>query len=98
VATKSNNLPPSRHGRDAPVKWKNPPPSLGTFEFLLEEGEDFMLDLIRLWHKMRQAKRGSDKYFNLMAEVETAAMVVRSRMDSIMKEGDAITEALPDDE
>jgi hypothetical protein len=80
-----------------PTKSKNPPPSIHTLNALLEEGEDYMLDLIRMWHKMRQAKPGSDKYFNLMAEVETAAMVVRSRMDSILKEADAITEAMPED-
>jgi hypothetical protein len=80
------------------TKTKNLAPSLDTFEFLLEEGEDYMLDLIRLYRKMRQAKRGSDKYFNLMAEVETAALVVRARMDSIMREADAITDAMPDDD
>jgi hypothetical protein len=81
-----------------PTKSKNPPPSVHTLNALLEEGEDYMLDLIRVWHKMRQAKPGSERYFNLMADAETCAMVVKSRMESVLKEADAITDAMPDDE
>jgi hypothetical protein len=76
---------------------KNPPPSLDTFEFLVEEGEEYMRNLMVLYRKMKQARRGSDKYFDLMAEVETEASRVRARMESIMEEGNAITEAMPDD-
>jgi hypothetical protein len=83
---------------DMPAKTKNPPPSLDTFHYLMDEGEDYMLELIRLWHKMKQAKRGSATYFNRMAEVEVAASVVHARMESIMREGDAITDAMPDDD
>jgi DNA polymerase I-like protein with 3'-5' exonuclease and polymerase domains len=80
------------------AKTKNPPPSLDTFEFLLEEGEEYLLNLMRLYRKMKQAKRGSDKYFSLMAEVEAEASRVRARMESVMREGDAITDAMPDDD
>ncbi|MGH9446497.1 MAG: hypothetical protein ACRD3O_12330 [Terriglobia bacterium] len=80
------------------TKTKNPPPSLDTFHCLMDEGEDYMLDLIRLWHKMKQAKRGSETYFSRMAEVAVAASVVHARMESVMREDDAITDAMPDDD
>jgi hypothetical protein len=64
----------------------------------MDEGEDYMLELMRLWHKMKQAKKGSETYFNPMADVAVAASVVHARMESIMREDEAVTDALPDDD
>jgi hypothetical protein len=77
---------------------KNPPPSLETFHCLMDEGEGYMLDLIQKWHKMKQAKRGSETYFSRMADVAVAASVVHARMESVMREDDAITDARSDDD
>jgi hypothetical protein len=77
-------------------KRKNPAPSLDTFHYLMDEGEDYMRELIRLWHKMKQAKRGSEAYFNRMADVAVAASVVHARMESVIREDEAILDAMPD--
>lgn len=78
------------------AKTKNPPPSIDTFEFLIDEGEEYMNNLMRLRRDMKRTRRGSDRYFTLMAEAE--AIRIRARMESIIREGDAITDAIPDDD
>ena len=71
-------------------------PGVHTLNALMEEGEDYLLDVIRIWHKMRHVDPGSEPYFDLMADLSVAAMVVKSRMESVMSEIDAITEDMPD--
>jgi hypothetical protein len=80
-----------------PAKTRNRP-AVQTLNAMLEESEGYMLELIHLSHRMRQAKPGSEKYFNLMADAATAASVVRAKMGSLIDEIDAITDAMPDDD
>lgn len=84
------NLPPGSRKR-------KPIPSAETLNFLLEEGEDWLYELIDLWHRLRRTKAGGGKYLNVMAEVAAAASRVHVRMESVMDEIDGITDALPDD-
>jgi uncharacterized phage infection (PIP) family protein YhgE len=79
------------------TRTKNPAPSVQTLNAMLEESEEYMRELISLSHKMHQLKSGSEKYFDLMADAATAATVVREKMNSLISEVDAITEAMPDD-
>lgn len=81
-----------------PVKRKNPAPSVQTLNDMLQESEEYLRQLIELSHKMHQVKLGSEKYFDLMADAATAALVVREKMNSLLSEVDAITNAMPDDD
>lgn len=73
-------------------------PGVHTLNALMEEGEDYLLDVIRIWHKMRHADPGSERYFDLMADLSVAAIVAKSRMESVMSEIDTITADMPDDD
>lgn len=80
------------------AKTKNPAPSVHTLNAMLDESEGYMQELIKLSHRMHQVRPGSEKYFDLMADAATAASVVRAKMNSLISEVDAITEAMPDDD
>lgn len=73
-------------------------PGVRTLNALMEEGEDYLLDVIRIWRYMRQTDPGSERYLDLMADLAVSVTVVKSRMESVTNEIDAITDALPEDD
>ena len=79
-------------------KTRNPAPSVQTLNAMLGESEEYMRELITLSRKMHQAKPGSDRYFDLMADAATAAVVLKGKMNFLISEVNAITDAMPDDD
>jgi len=54
--------------------------------------------LQRLRTKLRRVKRGSEAYFDVMAEIAVVARELNVKTRSIEREDERITDALPDDE
>ena len=73
-------------------------PSLDLFELILDEAVEICQRIERLRSKLRRLKRGSEAYFDLMAEIGVAAGEMNIKTDSLMREHDAIIDAMPDDE
>jgi hypothetical protein len=72
--------------------------SLDLFELILDEAVEICQRLERLRSKLRRVKRGSEAYFDLMSEIGVAAGEMNIKTESLMKENDAIVDALPDDD
>jgi hypothetical protein len=73
-------------------------PSLDLFELILDEAVEICQRLERLRSKLRRVKRGSEAYFDLMSEIAVAAGEMNVKTESLMRENDAIVDALPDDD
>ena len=73
-------------------------PSLDLFELILDETVEVCQRIERLRSKLRHLKRGSDAYYDVMAEIAVAAGVLNVKTDSLMREDEAITDAMPDDD
>ena len=73
-------------------------PSLDLFEFILDEAVEICQRLERLRSKLRRLKRGSEAYFDVMSEIAVAAVEMNVKTESLMRENDAITDAMPNDD
>jgi hypothetical protein len=73
-------------------------PSLDLFELILEEAVEIGQRIERLRSKLRHLKRGSEAYFDVMSEIAVAAGVMNVKTESLMRERDAIIDAMPDDD
>jgi hypothetical protein len=73
-------------------------PSLDLFELILDEAVEICQRIERLRSKLRRLKRGSEAYFDVMSEIAVAAGVMNMKTESLMRENDAITDAMPDDD
>jgi hypothetical protein len=73
-------------------------PSLDLFELILDEAVEICQRIERLRSKLRHFKRGSDAYFDVMSEIAVAAGVMNVKTESLMRERDAIIDAIPDDD
>jgi hypothetical protein len=73
-------------------------PTFELFELILDEAVEICRSLERLQTKLRRVKRGSEAYFDVMAEIAVAAGVLNVKTRSIEREDERITDALPDDE
>ena len=72
-------------------------PSLDLFELILDEAVEICQRIERLRSKLRRLKRGSDAYFDVMSEIAVAAGEMNIKTESLMREHDAIIDAMPDD-
>ena len=75
-----------------------PKPSLDLFELILDETVEVCQKIERLRSKLRHIKRGSDAYCDVMAEIAVAAGVLNVKTESLMREDEAIIDAMPDDD
>jgi hypothetical protein len=73
-------------------------PSLDLFELILDEAGEICQRIERLRSKLRRLKRGSEAYFDVMSEVAVAVGEMNIKTESLMREHDAIIDAMPDDE
>jgi len=73
-------------------------PSLDLFELILDEAVEICQRMQRLRSKLRRLKRGSEAYFDVMSEIAVAAGEMNVKTESLMRENDAITDAMPDDD
>lgn len=73
-------------------------PSVHTLDCLLDEAAEYSQQFISLRAKMKRLKSGSKPYFDLMAKAHILALTVKLKMESVMDESDAITDAIPDDD
>ncbi|MGO9274451.1 MAG: hypothetical protein ACLQOO_30180 [Terriglobia bacterium] len=55
-------------------------------------------EIERLRTKLRRLKRGSDAYFDVMSEIAVANTVLNVKTESLERQRDAITDAMPDDD
>ncbi len=73
-------------------------PSLDLFELILDETVEVCQEIERLRTKLRRLKRGSDAYFDVMSEIAVANTVLNVKTESLERQRDAITDAMPDDD
>ena len=73
-------------------------PNLDLFELILDEAVEICQRMERLRSKLRRLKRGSDAYFDVMSEIGVAAGEMNIKTDSLMREREAIIDAMPDDD
>lgn len=73
-------------------------PSLDLFERALDEAVEICQRMERLRTKLRRVKRGSEAYFDVMAEIAVAAGELNIKTRSIEREDERITDAMPDDD
>jgi hypothetical protein len=73
-------------------------PSLDLFELILDEAVEICQRVERLRSKLSRLKRGSEAYFDVMSEIAVAAGVMNVKTESLMRERDAIIDAIPDDD
>jgi hypothetical protein len=69
---------------------------LDLFELILDEAVEVCQRLERLRSKLRRVQRGSEAYFDVMSEIAVAAGVMNVKTDSLMRQRDAITDAMSD--
>jgi hypothetical protein len=72
--------------------------SVDLFELVLDVAVEICQRIERLRSKLHRLKRGSEAYFDLMAEIGVAAGEMNIKTESLMREHDAIIDAMPDDE
>jgi len=73
-------------------------PNLDLFELILDEAVEICQRMERLRSKLRRLKRGSDAYFDVMSEIGVSAGEMNIKTDSLMREREAIIDAMPDDD
>jgi hypothetical protein len=73
-------------------------PSFDLFELILDEAVEICQRIERLRSNLRRLKRGSEAYFDMMSEIAVAAGVMNVKTESLMRERDAIIDAMPDDD
>jgi hypothetical protein len=73
-------------------------PNLELFELILDEAVEICQRMERLRTKLRRVKRGSEAYFDVMAEIAVAAGELNIKTRSIEREDEAITDAMPDED
>jgi hypothetical protein len=73
-------------------------PRLELFELILDEAVEICQRLERLRAKLRRAPKGSEAYFDVMAEIAVAAGELNIKTRSLEREDERITDAMPDDE
>ncbi len=73
-------------------------PSVDLFELILDEAVEICRRIERLRTKLRRLKRGSEAYFDVLSELAVAAGEMNVKTESLMRERDAITDAMPDDD
>lgn len=73
-------------------------PNLELFELILDEAVEICQRMERLRTKLRRVKRGSEAYFDVMAEIALAAGELNIKTRSIEREDEAITDAMPDED
>ena len=73
-------------------------PSLDLFELILDEAVEICQRMERLRSKLHRLKRGSEAYFDVMSEIAVATVEMNVKTESLMRENDAITDAMPDDD
>jgi len=73
-------------------------PNLELFELILDEAVEICQRLERLRTKLRRVERGSEAYFDVMAEIAVAAGELNIKTRSIEREDERITDAMPNDE
>jgi len=71
--------------------------TLETLERKLEEAAEAYGEMDRLRRKLLRLKRGSDPYFDVMAELSVAAIILAAKCQSLDSITDEIIDALPDD-
>jgi hypothetical protein len=73
-------------------------PGLDLLELILDEAVEICQRMERLQAKLRRLKRGSEAYFDVMAEIAVAAGALNVKTQSLERENDAIIDAMPDDD
>jgi hypothetical protein len=73
-------------------------PSLDLFELLVDEAVEICQRMERLRSKLGRVKTGSEAYFELMSEIGVTAGEMNIKTQSLMRERDAIIDALPEDD
>ena len=68
------------------------------FEHKAAEEAEECRNFLDLLAKMKKAERGSDRYFTLVAEIDTVASVLGAKAKSLQEIDEQLTDALPDDE
>jgi hypothetical protein len=71
--------------------------NLDLFELILDETVEVCQKLERLRSKLGHVKRGSEEYFDVMSEIAVAAGVLNVKTESLEREDEAITDAMPDE-
>jgi len=73
-------------------------PSFDLFELILDEAVEICQRIERLRSKLHRLKKGSEAYFDVMSDIAVAAGEMNVKTESLMREDDAIIDAMPDDE
>lgn len=73
-------------------------PSLDSFELILDEVVEICQRIEGLRSKLRGLKRGSEAYFDVMSEIAVAGGEMNVKTESLVREDDAIIDAMPHDD
>ena len=72
------------------------PPSTETLEWLTGEAVEYSKPLDRLYRRLLGLQRGSEPYWDTVAEIAVAAEVLKAKLDSLTIAIDAVEDGLPD--
>jgi hypothetical protein len=73
-------------------------PNLDLLEHKLGEVAEACQAMLELRDKLRQAKRGGEPYFELMADMAVCGDVLRAKLDSLAEVIESVEDALPDND
>ena len=71
-------------------------PRLDLFELILDEAVEVCQEIERQQRKLCRHKRGSEAYFDLMADIAVANGVLNVKTKSLLRERQSIIDAMPD--
>jgi len=71
-------------------------PNLDLFELILDETVEVCQELERLRSKLRRCKKGSEAYFDVMADIDVANAMMKAKTKSLLREREKIVDAMPD--
>lgn len=72
-------------------------PGVDLFELILDEAVEICQRMERLRTKLRRLEKGSEAYFDVVAEIAVAAGELNIKTRSLERENDVITDAMPED-
>jgi len=72
-------------------------PDVHALEVLLDEAVNAYEEMIALRKKLKRLKRGGEAYLNALPEVAVCGSVITAKTDTLLREIDAIEDALPDE-
>jgi hypothetical protein len=72
--------------------------SFDLFEVILDEAVEICQRIQALRSKVRRLKKGSEAYLDVMSEIAVAAGEMNVKTESLIRENDAIIDAMPDDD